>query len=62
MEEKTRKKEAEKQRLQKILSRFSQSNSDIQKLTNLMIKGVKENQTYKKIQDLLSDIYHALQT
>lgn len=45
--------EAEKQRLQKILSRFSQSNSDIQKLTNLMIKGVKENQTYKKIQDLL---------
>ncbi|MEB3148578.1 MAG: dynamin family protein [Sphaerospermopsis sp.] len=45
--------EAEKQRLQTILSRFSQSNSDIQKLTNLMIKGVKENQTYKKIQDLL---------
>jgi uncharacterized tellurite resistance protein B-like protein len=45
--------EEEKQRLQKILSRFSQSNSDIQKLTNLMIKGVKENQTYKKIQDLL---------
>ncbi|MBE9234372.1 TerB family tellurite resistance protein, partial [Cuspidothrix issatschenkoi LEGE 03284] len=45
--------EAEKQHLQKILSRFSQSNSDVQKLTNLMIKGVKENQTYKKIQDLL---------
>lgn len=45
--------EAEKQRLQTILSRFSQSNSDVQKLTNLIIKGVKENQTYKKIQDLL---------
>ncbi|MBD2292691.1 dynamin family protein [Anabaena sphaerica FACHB-251] len=45
--------EEEKQHLQKILSRFSQSNSDVQKLTNLMIKGVKENQTYKKIQDLL---------
>ncbi|MBE9058357.1 dynamin family protein [Sphaerospermopsis sp. LEGE 08334] len=45
--------EAEKQHLQKILSRFSQSNSDVQKLTNLMIKGVKENQIYKKIQDLL---------
>jgi uncharacterized tellurite resistance protein B-like protein/GTPase SAR1 family protein len=46
--------EAEKQHLQKILSRFSQSNSDVQKLTNLIIKGVKENQTYKKIQDLLN--------
>jgi uncharacterized tellurite resistance protein B-like protein len=45
--------EAEKQHLQKILSRFSQSNNDVQKLTNLMIKGVKENQIYKKIQDLL---------
>lgn len=45
--------EQEKQRLQKILSRFSQSNSDVQKLTTLIIKGVKEHQTYKKIQDLL---------
>ncbi|MDM3853179.1 MAG: TerB family tellurite resistance protein [Aphanizomenon gracile PMC627.10] len=45
--------EEEKQHLQKILSRFSQSNSDVQKLTNLMIKGGKENQTYKKNQDFL---------
>jgi uncharacterized tellurite resistance protein B-like protein/GTPase Era involved in 16S rRNA processing len=45
--------EEEKQRLQKILSRFSQSNSDVRRLTNLMIKGVKANQTYKKIPDLI---------
>jgi len=45
--------EAEKQRLLTILYRFSLSDSYVRRLTHLMIKGVKENQTYKKIQDLL---------
>jgi uncharacterized tellurite resistance protein B-like protein len=43
----------EKQRLLKILYRFSLPESDVRRLTHLMIKGVKEHQTYKKIQDLL---------
>lgn len=43
----------EKQRLLKILYRFSLPESDVRRLTHLMIKGVKEHQTYKKIQYLL---------
>lgn len=45
--------EQEKQRLLKILYRFSLPESDVRRLTHLMIKGVKEHQTYKKIQYLL---------
>lgn len=45
--------EEEKQRLLKILYRFSLPESDARRLTHLMIRGVKENQTYTRIQDLL---------
>jgi GTPase Era involved in 16S rRNA processing/uncharacterized tellurite resistance protein B-like protein len=46
--------EEEKQRLLKILYRFSFPDNAVRQLMHLMIKGVKENQTYKKTQDLLN--------
>ncbi|MEH2000469.1 MAG: dynamin family protein [Nostoc sp.] len=46
--------ESEKQRLLTTLYRFSIPESDVRKLTHLMIKGVKENQVYKQINNLLS--------
>ncbi|MDZ8095354.1 MAG: dynamin family protein [Nostoc sp. DedQUE05] len=46
--------ESEKQRLLTTLYRFSNPESDVRKLTHLMIKGVKENQVYKQINNLLS--------
>jgi uncharacterized tellurite resistance protein B-like protein/GTPase SAR1 family protein len=46
--------ESEKQRLLTILYRFSLPESDMRRLTHLMIKGVKENQVYQKVDDLLS--------
>ncbi|HLO86431.1 MAG TPA: dynamin family protein [Nostocaceae cyanobacterium] len=45
--------EEEKRRLLTILYKFSQPDSDLRRLTHLMIKGVKENQTYRKINELL---------
>ncbi|WP_292833367.1 hypothetical protein [Nostoc sp. JL33] len=46
--------ESEKQRLLTTLYRFSIPESDVRKLTHLMIKGVKQNQVYKQINNLLS--------
>lgn len=46
--------ESEKQRLLTTLYRFSIPESDVRKLTHLMIKGVKENQVYKQINSLLA--------
>ncbi|MEH2262738.1 dynamin family protein [Nostoc sp.] len=46
--------ESEKQRLLTTLYRFSIPESDVRKLTHLMIKGVKENQVYKQINNLLT--------
>lgn len=46
--------ESEKQRLLKALYRFSTPESGVRQLTHLMIKGVKENQLYKKLNDLLT--------
>jgi uncharacterized tellurite resistance protein B-like protein len=46
--------EQEKQRLLKALYRFSTPESGVRQLTHLMIKGVKENQLYKKINDLVT--------
>lgn len=43
----------EKQRLVAILYRFSVPESHLRRLTHLMIKGIKEQQIYKKINDLL---------
>ncbi|WP_193197036.1 dynamin family protein [Nostoc sp. MG11] len=45
--------ESEKQRLLTTLYRFSNPESDVRKLTHLMIKGVKENQVYKQVNSLL---------
>ncbi len=46
--------ESEKQRLLTILYRFSLPESDVRRLTHLMIKGVKENEVYQKVNDLLT--------
>jgi uncharacterized tellurite resistance protein B-like protein/GTPase SAR1 family protein len=46
--------EEEKQRLLTTLYRFSSPESDVRRLTHLMIKGVKENQLYKAGEELLS--------
>ena len=46
--------ESEKQRLLTTLYRFSTPESGVRKLTHLMIKGVKENQLYKKLNDLVT--------
>ncbi|OYD96504.1 dynamin family protein [Nostoc sp. 'Peltigera membranacea cyanobiont' 210A] len=46
--------ESEKQRLLTTLYRFSNPESDVRKLTHLMIKGVKDNQVYKQINNLLA--------
>ncbi|HYW22188.1 MAG TPA: dynamin family protein [Nodularia sp. (in: cyanobacteria)] len=46
--------ESEKQRLLTILYQFSLPESDLRRLTHLMIKGVKENQVYQKNNDLLT--------
>ncbi|MEH1822989.1 MAG: dynamin family protein [Nostoc sp.] len=46
--------ESEKQRLLTTLYRFSIPESDVRKLTHLMIKGVKENQVYKQVNSLLA--------
>ncbi|MDY6898761.1 MAG: dynamin family protein [Cyanobacteriota bacterium] len=46
--------EEEKKTLLNTLYRFSTSDSDVRKLTHLMIKGVKENQLYRKSDDLLT--------
>ncbi len=46
--------ESEKQRLLTTLYRFSIPESDVRKLTHLMIKGVKENQVYKQVNNLLA--------
>ncbi|MCC5647572.1 dynamin family protein [Nostoc sp. CHAB 5824] len=46
--------ELEKQRLLTTLYRFSNPESDVRKLTHLMIKGVKENQVYKQVNNLLA--------
>ncbi|MCG6134869.1 MAG: dynamin family protein [Nostoc sp. LLA-1] len=46
--------ESEKQRLLTIVYRFSLPDSDVRRLTHLMIKGVKENQVYQKANDLLT--------
>ena len=46
--------ESEKQRLLTTLYRFSNPESDVRRLTHLMIKGVKENQVYKQINNLLA--------
>lgn len=45
--------EEEKQKLLTILYRFSTPESDVRRLTHLMIKGIKENQIYKQINNLL---------
>ncbi|MBD2496530.1 dynamin family protein [Nostoc sp. FACHB-280] len=45
--------EEEKQRLLKTLYLFSTPESNVRRLTHLMIKGIKENQTYKRVNDLL---------
>lgn len=44
--------EEEKQRLLTTLYKFSLPESNLRRLTHLMIKGVKENQLYKKVNDL----------
>lgn len=44
----------EKHRLLEILYRFSTPESDIRKLTHLMIKGVKKYQLYRRFDQLLS--------
>ncbi|MFW9258467.1 dynamin family protein [Nostoc sp. CALU 546] len=46
--------ESEKQRLLTTLYRFSLPESDVRKLTHLMIKGVKDNQVYKQVNSLLA--------
>ncbi|WP_243713866.1 TerB family tellurite resistance protein [Nostoc sp. 106C] len=46
--------DSEKQRLLATLYRFSTPDSDVRRLTHLMIKGVKENQLYKKSDNLLT--------
>ncbi|GJD15606.1 dynamin family protein [Rivularia sp. IAM M-261] len=46
--------EEEKQRLLSTLYRFSAPESDARRLTHLMIKGIKENQLYRKSEDLLT--------
>ena len=46
--------EEEKKTLLATLYRFSTSDSDVRKLSHLMIKGVKENQLYRKSNDLLT--------
>lgn len=46
--------EEEKKTLLTTLYRFSTSDSDVRKLSHLMIKGVKENQLYRKSNDLLT--------
>lgn len=46
--------EEEKQKLLNILYRFSLPESGVRRLTHLIIKGVKENQTYKKIRDVVT--------
>ncbi|MDZ8087912.1 MAG: dynamin family protein [Nostoc sp. DedQUE12b] len=46
--------ESEKQRLLTTLYRFSNPESDVRKLTHLMIKGVKDNQVYKQVNSLLA--------
>lgn len=46
--------ESEKQRLLTTLYRFSTPESDARRLTHLMIKGIKENQIYKKVNNLLT--------
>ncbi|MFN6464473.1 MAG: dynamin family protein [Nostoc sp. DedVER02] len=46
--------ESEKQRLLTTLYRFSNPESDVRKLTHLMIKGVKDNQVYKQVNNLLA--------
>ncbi|MDP5339463.1 MAG: TerB family tellurite resistance protein, partial [Nodularia sp. (in: cyanobacteria)] len=46
--------ESEKQRLLTILYQFSLPETNLRQLTHLMIKGVKENQVYQKINDLLT--------
>ncbi len=46
--------EQEKQRLLTTLYRFSTPESDARRLTHLMIKGIKENQIYKKVNNLLT--------
>lgn len=46
--------EEEKKTLLTRLYRFSTPDSDVRKLTHLMIKGVKENQLYRKSNDLLT--------
>ncbi len=46
--------EEEKQKLLTILYRFSAPESDVRRLTHLMIKGIKENQIYKQINSLLT--------
>ncbi|MEJ6481909.1 dynamin family protein [Nostoc punctiforme UO1] len=46
--------ESEKQRLLTTLYRFSNPKSDVRKLTHLMIKGIKENQVYEQVNNLLT--------
>jgi uncharacterized tellurite resistance protein B-like protein/GTPase SAR1 family protein len=46
--------EQEKQRLLTTLYRFSKPESDVRRLTHLMIKGIKENQIYKKVDNLVT--------
>ncbi|MDM9385432.1 dynamin family protein [Chlorogloeopsis sp. ULAP01] len=46
--------ESEKQKLLVTLYRFSMPDSNVRKLTHLLIKGVKENQLYRKNDDLLT--------
>lgn len=46
--------ESEKQRLLTTLYQFSNAETDVRKLTHLMIKGVKENQVYKQVNNLLA--------
>ena len=45
--------EEEKKTLLTTLYRFSTTDSDVRRLSHLMIKGVKENQLYRKSKDLL---------
>ncbi|MCF4965791.1 dynamin family protein [Nostoc sp. CMAA1605] len=51
--------EKEKQRLVELLYRFSTPESDIRKLTHLMIKGIRKYQLYRKFNELLA-ITHPL--
>jgi uncharacterized tellurite resistance protein B-like protein/GTPase SAR1 family protein len=46
--------EEEKQRLLKMLYRFSTPKSDVRHLTHLMIKGIKESQLYSKLNEVLT--------